>query len=110
MTKTAGKENQKRCVNEAASRDHGTEGQNDPAQRGGLEGKKKSSRRRSVFFSTPFIELIRQVNFIGEKCKIRQTESELRKESLQLSVFGFSGDEDGDVGVFPQREKVFVGG
>jgi hypothetical protein len=56
--------------------------------------------------------LIRRVNFIGGKCKIRQTESELSKESLQLGVFGFSGDEDRDVGVgvFPQREKVFVSG
>src|SRR5277367_5149605 len=57
LMKTAGRENQKRCANEAASRDHGTEGQNNPAQRGGLEAKKKSGHRRSVFFLTPFIEL-----------------------------------------------------
>ena len=30
--KTAGKEDQKRCLHEAASRDHGTEGSNNPAQ------------------------------------------------------------------------------
>jgi hypothetical protein len=36
---TAGKENPKRCPTEAASRDHETEGQNNPAQRGGLEAK-----------------------------------------------------------------------
>src|SRR5271169_2977139 len=71
MTKTAGRENQKRCVNEAASRDHGTAGQNNPAQRGGLDGKKNSGRRRSLFSLTPFIELTRQVKFIGEKCKMR---------------------------------------
>jgi hypothetical protein len=47
--KTDGKENQKRCVNEVASRDHGTEGHNNPAQWGGLDGKKKSSRRKAVF-------------------------------------------------------------
>jgi hypothetical protein len=51
---------QTRCANGAATRDHGTEGQNNPAQRGGLEAKKKSGRRRSVFFSTPFIELLRR--------------------------------------------------
>src|SRR5271168_989263 len=59
MTKTAGRENQKRCVKEAASRDHGTEGQNNPVQWGGLDGKKTSGRRRSLFSLTPFIELTR---------------------------------------------------
>jgi hypothetical protein len=31
---------------------------------------------------------------------------------LQLGVFGFSGDEDGNVGVgiFPQREEILMGG
>src|SRR5271168_3029199 len=62
MTKTAGRENQKRWLNRAASRDHGTEGQNNPAQRGGLDGKKSSGRRRSLFSLTPFIELIRHFN------------------------------------------------
>src|SRR5271155_3005599 len=57
--KTAGRENQKRCLNRAASRDHGTEGQNNPVQWGGLDGKKTSGRRRSLFSLTPFIELIR---------------------------------------------------
>jgi hypothetical protein len=47
--KTAGRENQKRCVNEAASRDHGTEGHSNLAQRGGLDRKKKSGRRKAVF-------------------------------------------------------------
>jgi hypothetical protein len=47
--KTAGKENQKRCPIEAASRDRGTEGQNNPARRGGLEAKKKSGRGKAVF-------------------------------------------------------------
>src|SRR5271170_2944028 len=58
VMKTAGRENQTRCLNEAASRDHGTEGHSNPAPWGGLEGKKTSGRRRSVFFLTPFIELI----------------------------------------------------
>jgi hypothetical protein len=57
--KTAGKKNQKRWLHKAASREHGTEGQNNLAQRSGLEAKKKSGRRRSVFFLTPFIELVR---------------------------------------------------
>jgi hypothetical protein len=60
--KAAGKKNQTRCPNEAASREHETEGQNNPAQRGGLEGKKTSSRRRSVFSLIPFIGLIRRVD------------------------------------------------
>jgi hypothetical protein len=56
--KTAGKENQKRYRTLVASRDQGTEGENNPAQWGGLDGKKKSGHRRSVFSLTPFIELI----------------------------------------------------
>jgi len=55
--KTAGRKNQKRWLNEAASRDHGTEGHNNPARRGGLEAKKKSGHRRSVFFLTPLQKL-----------------------------------------------------
>jgi hypothetical protein len=42
-----------------AARDHGTEGENNPAQWGGLDGKKNSGRRRSVFSLTPFMELTR---------------------------------------------------
>jgi hypothetical protein len=57
--KTAGKKNQKRWLNKAASRDRGTEGYNNPAQWGGLEANKTSGRRRGVFSLTPFIELIR---------------------------------------------------
>jgi hypothetical protein len=47
--KTAGKENQKRYKTFVATRDQETEGQNNPAQWGGLDGKKKSGHRRSVF-------------------------------------------------------------
>jgi hypothetical protein len=52
-------------------------------------------------------KLIRQVKFIGKKRRIRQAQTELSKESLQLGVFGLGGDEDGDVrvGVLPQREE-----
>jgi hypothetical protein len=56
--KTAGRENQKRYTTVVASRDHGTEDENNPAQWGGLDGKKKSGHRRSVFFLTSFIELM----------------------------------------------------
>jgi hypothetical protein len=56
--KTTGRENRKRYGVFVASRGQGTEGKNNPAQWGGLDGKKKSGHRRSVFFLTPFIELI----------------------------------------------------
>ena len=52
--KTAGREDQKRWLNEAASREHGTEGQNNLAQRSGLEAKKKSGRGKGVFFLDSF--------------------------------------------------------
>jgi hypothetical protein len=57
--KTADKEHQKRWLNKAASRDQRTEGNDNPAQRGGLDGNKKSGCRKGVFSLTPFIELIR---------------------------------------------------
>jgi hypothetical protein len=58
--KTAGRETQKRYKNRVASRAHGPEGQNNPAQWGGLDGKKNSGQSRSVFSLTPFMELIRR--------------------------------------------------
>ncbi len=57
--KTAGRETQKRYKNRVASRAQGTEGKNNPAQWGGLDGKKNSGQRRSVFSLTPFMELTR---------------------------------------------------
>ena len=60
--KTAGKENPKRCENAAASRDQGTEGNDNPAQRGGLEANKTPAAGRGVFSLTPFIELIRHLD------------------------------------------------
>jgi hypothetical protein len=57
--KTAGRENQSRYRNLVASRAHGTEGQNNPAQWGGLDGKKNSGHRGSVFSLTPFMEPIK---------------------------------------------------
>jgi hypothetical protein len=57
--RTAGRETQNATELFVASRDQGTEGENNPAQWGGLDGKKKSGYRRSIFFLTPFIELIR---------------------------------------------------
>jgi hypothetical protein len=61
--KTAARENQKHYTSVVASRAHGTEGQNNPAHWGRLDGKKNSGRRRSVFSLTPFIELIRHFLF-----------------------------------------------
>jgi hypothetical protein len=61
--KTADRENQNRYTSVVATRDHGTQDQNHPAQRGRLDGKKNSGRRRSVFSLTPFMELIRPVKF-----------------------------------------------
>jgi hypothetical protein len=57
--KTAGRETQKRYKNRVASRAQGTEGKDNPAQWGGLDGKKNSGQRRSVFSLTPFMELVR---------------------------------------------------
>ena len=57
--KTAGKKDQKRCLHEAASRDHGTEGSNNPAQTRWAGRQEKIRPRESCFFLTPFIELIR---------------------------------------------------
>jgi hypothetical protein len=56
--KTAGRENQKRYTDVVASRVCGTEGRNNPAPWGGLDGKKNSGHRKSVFFLTSFMELI----------------------------------------------------
>jgi hypothetical protein len=58
--KTAGRENQKRWLNEPASRDPERNARTILLKRGGLEAKKKSGHRRGVFFLTPFIELIRR--------------------------------------------------
>jgi hypothetical protein len=63
--KTAGRETQKRYKNRVASRAQGTEGKNNPAQWGGLDGKKNSGQRRSVFSLTPFMELIRTSVVLG---------------------------------------------
>jgi hypothetical protein len=41
-----------RCANEAASRDQGTEGQNNPAQRGGLDGKKNPAAGKLFFLDS----------------------------------------------------------
>jgi hypothetical protein len=64
--KTTGQETPERYAKVVASRDQGAEGENNPAPWGGLDGKKKSSQGRSVFFLTLFIELTRQVepNFV----------------------------------------------
>jgi hypothetical protein len=53
-----------------------------------------------------------EVRFIGRKRRIRQAQTELSEKSLQLGVFGFGGDEDGNIGigVFPQREKILIRG
>ena len=55
--KTAGKKNPKRCLHEAASRDHGTEGSNNPAQTRWAGRQEKIRPQESCFFLTPFIEL-----------------------------------------------------
>src|ERR1700726_1674030 len=54
--KTAGRKT--KATNVVASRAHGTEGQNNPAPSGGLDGKKNSGQGRSVFSLTSFMELI----------------------------------------------------
>jgi hypothetical protein len=80
--KTAGRENQERYTNALASRVNGTEGENNPAQWGGLDVQKNSGHGRSVFPLTPFIELIRscpssvadgpnEIRFLLESVKYR---------------------------------------
>jgi hypothetical protein len=69
--KTADRENQNRYTSVVATRDHGTEDQNHPAQRGRLDGKKNSGRRRSVFSLTPFMELIRTLELGAVKLVVR---------------------------------------
>jgi hypothetical protein len=71
--KTAGRENQKRYTNVVASRVYGTEGENNLAPWGGLDVKKTSGHGRSVFFLTPFIELIgryKELSASGPKGKL----------------------------------------
>ena len=43
------RENQKLYTNHVASRDHGTDGKNNPAQWGGLDGKKNSGHQERCF-------------------------------------------------------------
>jgi len=58
--KTAGRENPNRYTTVlVASRVYGTEAENNSAQWGGLDVEKKSGHTRSLFFLTPFIELLR---------------------------------------------------
>src|SRR5271156_3251669 len=87
VMKTAGRENQTRCLNEAASRDHGTEGHSNPAPWGGLEGKKTCGRRRSFFFLTPFIELTRSWHLTAGKSSPRATTH--RKKPLNKTCAAF---------------------
>ena len=77
VMKTAGREDQKRWLNEAASREHGTEGQNNLAQRGGLDCKKKSGRGKGVFFLTPFIELIRTWEMLRLNSRLEKSSDEV---------------------------------
>jgi hypothetical protein len=65
--KTAGRKT--KATNVVASRVCGTEGENNLAPWGGLDGKKNFGHRKSVFSLTPFMELIVQVKFIGENAK-----------------------------------------
>jgi hypothetical protein len=53
--KTAGRKT--KATNVVASRVCGTEGENNLAPWGGLDGKKNSGHRKSVFSLTPFMEL-----------------------------------------------------
>jgi hypothetical protein len=50
VMKTAESENQIRCTCFAATREHGTEDQNNPAQRARLDGKENFLPREKCFF------------------------------------------------------------
>ena len=47
-----------------------------------------------------------------KKKRIREPQTELSEKSLELDDFGLGLLEDGDVrvGIFPEREEIFVGG
>src|ERR1700733_13874988 len=95
--KNADKESQKRYTSVVASRAPGTEGQNEPAQPGGLDGKKNSGQRRSVFFLTPFMELSRsepRKAFLFGSMGINETDCATRNQgddSLQCQVASGQG-------------------
>jgi hypothetical protein len=111
--KTAGRENPNRWATVPRNRAPGAVGQNNSRSIVWAEKQEKFQPKEKCFFLTStFIELIRRVNFIGKKCKMRQAQRELNKESLQLGVlrFGFLQDGNFGVGIFPQREEIFVGG
>src|SRR6202167_2876968 len=60
--KTASRENPNRYTAVlVAFRVYGTEAENTSCSMGGLDVEKKSGHRRSVFFLTPFIELLRSL-------------------------------------------------
>jgi hypothetical protein len=54
LMKTGGKENQKRCLHEAASRDRGTEGYNNPAQTRWAGQQEKIQPSQKCFFLDSF--------------------------------------------------------
>jgi hypothetical protein len=70
--KTANRENPNRGVAWPCNRAHGAEGQNRSRSIKWAEKQEKfQPKERCFFLTSPFIELIRQVKFIGEKCKMR---------------------------------------
>jgi len=62
--KTAGRETQKRYGIFVASRVYGMDGENNPAQWGGLDVRKNSGHRRSVFLDFPFYRTYRELRLI----------------------------------------------
>ena len=75
--KTAGGENPNRYTTAlVAFRVYGTEAENNSAQSGGLDVENKSGHGRSVFFFTPFIELLR----------VREQRTRLMSELRQMEV------------------------
>jgi hypothetical protein len=67
----------------------GTEGENNPAQWGGLDVKKKSGHRRGGFSLTPFIELIRSYDPVFRSLPHRPLFEHSRHPNSKDGVVGF---------------------
>jgi hypothetical protein len=55
------------------------EGENNPAQWGGLDGKKTSGHRESVSFLPPFMEITKHCYAITSRADFNQTTDETKK-------------------------------
>jgi|BogFormECP03_OM3_1039632.scaffolds.fasta_scaffold04724_2 hypothetical protein len=83
------------------------EGKNNPAQWGGLDGKKNSGQRRSVFSLTPFMELTRTLPRGPAGLRLRDQDL-LRAEKIEVGVTAGTSVDDG--GEIPRKIVGIAGG